>query len=159
MKKTGLLERVDSTFQFAAFELKWRSLVSVQLSVYDSGKRVGSEKEDESVVLGAEEKGERAQKNDGGVLLSQIGVVERLLASVVGVAGEGATVETDIAYLSCQSENEALVYFQRDSEHTGRSCCGETIGLAVDGFVKGWKGTLHELLVQLLAKNVLSVKV
>lgn len=82
----------------------------VELRFDGSSKLESVRRDGESVVLSAEEKRERKQGNDGAVMLGLNGVLMRMLVSVVPASSKDFTVERELAYFSCQSEREALVY-------------------------------------------------
>lgn len=78
---------------------------------------------------GAERKNERKRGNSGTVVLDLKGLLLRLLTWAVSVTSQGVSLRTDPAYVSCQPERQALVFFSEHSEHSSGGCCGETIQL------------------------------
>lgn len=64
------------------------------------------------------------------------GLDTRLLASTAPATSQGLTLQTELAYLSCQVEREVPFYSQRDSEKSSENCCLEMIELLSGGFVR-----------------------
>lgn len=62
-------------------------------------------------------------------MLGLNGVLVGALALLLTIAIRGGTVSAQLAYFSCQPEENALVYFYGGSQHMGATCCQVTIEL------------------------------
>lgn len=114
------------------------------------------EEDEEIVVIGIGEKGERRKGNDGALMPGFDGTLVRSLASVEPAPRQGVTVGTEFSYFPCHLWRKTLVYSQWDTEHTVWNCCGKTIWFLAGLFMKGWKGFLNKFPVQYSQRHFFS---